>query len=251
MLLPVPNAGADISICSGDITIITATGGISYLWTPGGETTASITVSPVNITIYTVSVTADSNGCSSSSPDSVTVIVYPRPTANAGTDTTIVSGASVVIGGTPTGSGSLPPYTYSWSSPNDMNFSSLDNPTVSPVVDITYTVIVTDDNGCQDSSSIRIVVKDTIFIPTAFTPNGDGQNDTLYVRGFGISKIDFKIYNRWGELVFESKDKSKGWGGDFKGNGIIQEMDVYIYYLEAEFTNSESIKLRERITLLK
>ena len=91
-----------------------------------------------------------------------------------------------------------------------------------------------------------------IDIPTAFSPDGDGINDKLKILANNIDEIEFRIYNRWGNLVFETDDINKGWAGDFNGNGTIQEMDVYMVYIEAEFTNGDPpVKERRRVTLLK
>ena len=88
-----------------------------------------------------------------------------------------------------------------------------------------------------------------IGVPNAFSPNGDGNNDIIYVEGIGIDALNFKIYNRWGELVFESNDQQIGWDGTYKG--IEQEMEVYTYTVDALFYNKESVVLKGNITLLR
>jgi gliding motility-associated-like protein len=77
----------------------------------------------------------------------------------------------------------------------------------------------------------------------------DGKNDILYVRGYGITKMDFRIYNRWGQMVFRSSNPANGWDGMFKGR--IQPMDAYAYTLEAEFSNGQKLTRKGDVTLLR
>jgi len=146
--LPVADAGADQTICDNDNATLTATGGTIFTWSTGANT-ASITVSPNTTTTYTVTVT-DANGCSDE--DSVTVNVNPLPVADAGADQTICVGFDATL----TASGGT---SYSWSSGE--NTASI---TVSPVVTTTYTVTVTDVNGCTDEDSVTVTVNN---LPTA------------------------------------------------------------------------------------
>lgn len=138
--LPVANAGTDVTICSGDTTTLTATGGDTYLWSTGA-TTASIDVSPTSATTYTV--TATSNGCSSD--DSVDVSVNPIPTANAGSDVTINEGESTTL--IATGGDS-----YLWSTGGTT--ASIN---VSPLLSTTYTVTVA-QNGCSSNDDVQVTV---------------------------------------------------------------------------------------------
>jgi gliding motility-associated-like protein len=89
----------------------------------------------------------------------------------------------------------------------------------------------------------------SLFIPNAFSPNGDGQNDVLYVRGKMIKDMTFRVFNRWGEMMFESFERSVGWDGTYKGKKM--EPDVYDYYLKVTcIDNVESI-VKGNVTLLK
>ena len=104
---------------------------------------------------------------------------------------------------------------------------------------------------CEDSlcKDIYIDFKALIGVPNAFSPNGDGVNDIVLVEGKGIVALTFRIYNRWGEKVFESHDQSIGWNGFYKG--VLQEVDVYTYTVEATFINGQTIPLKGNITLLR
>jgi gliding motility-associated-like protein len=86
-------------------------------------------------------------------------------------------------------------------------------------------------------------------IPNAFTPNGDGINDKVFVRGFGISKLTWRIYNRWGELVFETNDRTQGWDGTFKG--ARQPKEVYHYTLSVQYSDNTRHEKKGDITLLR
>lgn len=110
---------------------------------------------------------------------------------------------------------------------------------------------VTNAYGCQDKTCkrLRAEVHSLVDVPTGFSPNGDGTNDILYVRGYNIATMVFKIYNRWGNLVFESTDINHGWDGTYKGQP--QEMEVYGYVLDVVFTDGSTAKKKGNITLLR
>ena len=100
-------------------------------------------------------------------------------------------------------------------------------------------LIASNNNGCQAkaSGSIKVLASCVIAVPTAFTPNNDGLNDYLYpLNALKAEKLDFKIFNRWGQLLFHSKDWTKKWDGTV--NGIPQATGVYIWMLE--FTDKDS-----------
>ena len=105
--------------------------------------------------------------------------------------------------------------------------------------------------NCPDTTCqlLNAIVKPILDIPNAFTPNGDGVNDRAIVVGIGITKMIFRIYNRWGQLVFETNDRRLGWDGKLKG--VNQPMDVYAYTLDAEFFDGKKITKRGDITLLR
>jgi gliding motility-associated-like protein len=105
--------------------------------------------------------------------------------------------------------------------------------------------------GCADTfcRDIFIHYDPIIGVPNAFSPNGDGVNDEVRVEGSGIVELDFRIYNRWGEQVFRSTEKSKGWNGIYKG--VLQEMDVYVYSVQAKFLDNSRKSLTGNITLLR
>ena len=148
--LPTANAGSDATICAGESTTLTASGGASYTWDNGLGAGASHAVSPVSTTTYTVTVTA-ANGCTDT--DQVTITVNPSPTANAGSDVSICAGESTTL----TASGGT---SYTW----DNGLGAGASHTVSPSSTTTYTVTVTAANGCTDTDQVTVTVN---ALPTA------------------------------------------------------------------------------------
>ncbi|MBS1592542.1 MAG: gliding motility-associated C-terminal domain-containing protein, partial [Bacteroidetes bacterium] len=117
----------------------------------------------------------------------------------------------------------------------------------------TYTVCLTAKNasGCTDviCNPVQTLVNPLFDVPNAFTPNGDGINDKIFVNGYGILTMNWKIYNRWGELLFVSNTKAGGWDGTYKG--ALQPQDVYSYILEIELSNGTKYTKKGNITLLR
>lgn len=117
----------------------------------------------------------------------------------------------------------------------------------------TYTVCLTatNSNGCSDTYCRQVIVEASgaVGVPNAFTPNGDGANDILVVKGFGFAKMQFMVFNRWGELVFQTDDPRAGWDGTYRGKE--QEMEVYVYVLEGSFADGNTFNLKGNVTLLR
>ncbi len=112
-------------------------------------------------------------------------------------------------------------------------------------------LVAYNSGGCADTASARVIaiIVPRLDLPNAFTPLSHSLNGTIYVRGFGIGKMKWRIYNRVGNLVFESDSPSAGWDGRFKG--VIQPMDVYAYTLEVEFTDGTRATKKGDITLIR
>lgn len=177
-----------------------------------------------------------------SQPDTLTV--HQPPDAEAGQDTTIIAGTALQLIAT----GGL---TYLWVPSTDLSNPNIPNPVTTTLENISYIVYVTDTFGCTDSDTINITVDETadIFIPDIFSPNGDGENDILFVRGNGIKKLDFIIYDRWGEKIFETNDINNGWDGTYKGAKLFTA--VFSYYIKAAFYDGSSYERKGNITLVR
>jgi len=102
------------------------------------------------------------------------------------------------------------------------------------------------DTVCQD---VTAIISNLLDVPNAFTPNGDGINDKIFVKGFGIAKMNFRIYNRQGLLVFQSADQATGWDGRYKGS--LQPMDAYAFTLDVEFSDGSRATKKGDITLIR
>jgi gliding motility-associated-like protein len=198
-------------------------------------------VSPAVTTQYLV---AASNGNNCTATDSVTVTVIPLPIPNVGNDTVINRGESAQLNAT---GGS----TYLWKPSTGLTCVDCSNPLASPGTTTEYTVIVTNSNGCSDSATVTVTVRanNVVFIPDVFSPNGDGQNDVLYIRGNGIKELHFALYDRWGEKVFETRDQSVGWDGTRKGNQL--NSAVFVYYAKVTFVNGDKTTLKGDISLVR
>lgn len=225
---PTVNEGA---ICQGETIELTATGGIFYEWSPptGLDDPLSQTVqaTPNSSTLYTVTVT-DGNDCSNTAESDI-LVYQPPPSISA--DTTLRIGDTDVEGFY-IGEG----YTYQWTPNIDLECDTCAVTTFRPLEDRMYTLTISDTLGCFSIESYffyEILEVASVVVPDAFTPNGDGVNDIVYVEGWGIEElVSFKIYNRWGELIFESNDKDTGWDGTYKGN--LQAPDSYAYVVVAK-----------------
>jgi len=203
---------------------------------------------------YTITMVVNA-GLSCADTVSLNVYLYESPIAAAGKDALISLGDSVTIGGFPTASGGTPPYTYLWTPGNSLNDPAIANPLSTPLDTLvnTYTITVTDANGCQnkDIKTVNIRAVDSrVVIPSAFTPNNDGLNDTLFLITIGMKElIEFKIFNRWGEVVFETQDLKQGWDGNFKEEP--QEIGRYVYYYIAETLTGDRKEGKGDIALLR
>ena len=117
----------------------------------------------------------------------------------------------------------------------------------------TYNVclIAINSAGCPDTTCqpVSAIVTDAVDVPNAFTPLSSDINNKVSVKGFGITKMQFIIWNRWGQKVFETNDVNIGWDGKFKG--VVQPMDVYAYTLSVEFSDGKKATKKGDITLIR
>ncbi len=235
---PLPSISTMQSICSGQSANLLASGGSAYLWSTG-STISSISVTPLTSTIYSVIV---SNGYCSTS-DSVTVVVNPLPNATVCCDTSIIPGSKVQLissGGD----------NYSWSPSNGLSCDTCPNPFASPSHNTTYTLTITSDSGCAATGTVTIDVScGEVFIPNVFSPNQTGYNNILYVRGQCIAQMDFCVFDRWGNKVFESQNPNQGWDGTFKGQPM--SMATYMWFVKATLIDGTSIEKKGNVTLVR
>lgn len=262
------SAGTTISsnryICAGDTASISVTNDfpgsvLTHHWEPeeyiiSGQGTRSIKVSVTEPTTFLVE---------SSTPEGCVVenstTVYTSNLGNLEIDASanppnIALGESSIITATP----NLDDYTYQWDPSSDLSNPNSPTSNASPKETTTYKVNIIDAGEfgvCIRTDSVTIFVFDVIcgepniFVPNSFTPNGDGENDEVWVRGGDITDLEFSIFNRWGELVFETRDQSIGWDGSY--NGKIAEPAVYVYHLRVRCGDGQNYFTKGNITLIR
>lgn len=245
------NAGVDAEICLNDSVQIGAglVEGQFYQWTPADGLSSTTVPNPVAMpsttTTYTLIVT-DTSGCDAIT-DNVTVIVRPLPTANAGADDTITEGATVQLVGT----GGL---QYSWSPVEGLSNANLFNPVAQPDSTTDYVLTVTDLFGCTNTDTVRITVinfTEPYWLPSAFTPDANGHNDVLYVRGGGFKTFQFSIFNRYGEMIFIAKDIKTGWDGKNQFTSDDVPADAYVWKLNGVLENDEKVDAKGLVNLIR
>ncbi len=247
----------DTTICVGDTTAVLAENiipeiDVTFDWSPNEFITfesdgAAIVVPPSSMYFYVIATT--DMGCVIQ--DSVWVQVNsidPSSVFATATPDLVPEGGSSVLEAFPEG------YSYTWepneglSDPNERITNAIVNETTE------YTVSIT-DGICEERTPITVTTYEFvcgdvfIFVPNAFSPNDDNQNDILFVRGENLEEITFKVFNRWGELVFESTDQSLGWDGTFKGKAV--DPDVYVYHLQVICFDGQENLVKGNITLLR
>ncbi|MGZ4033460.1 MAG: DUF7948 domain-containing protein [Bacteroidia bacterium] len=228
---------------SATVTAGGGTGSYTYNWSPGSPTgDGTNTITNLSAGNYTVTIT-DSLGCIQSATGSVGSV--GGPAVNAGADVTITSGGNTVLTGV-AGAGA----TYSWAPPGTLSCDTCASTVASPTVTTTYTLTVT-LGGCSSSDTVTVFVDvqcGELFVPNVFSPNGDNENDILKVYGNCITNLEFVVYDRWGEKVFETNDPAKGWDGTVRGKKM--DTAVFVYYLNATVNGAE-VKKHGNITLVK
>jgi gliding motility-associated-like protein len=133
--------------------------------------------------------------------------------------------------------------SYRWTPADNLNKSDIADPMASPKITTLYTVDVIDSFGCTSSDTVRVIVRNEIFIPEVFTPNGDGKNDVFKVYGFGIVDLSLAIFDRYNNKVYESLDVNEitttGWDGTYKGKAL--EQGIYRWIIDGRFADGQKI----------
>jgi len=177
-----------------------------------------------------------------------TITVYPQPVADFSADDYVA-----IVGQQVNFNDLTAPNAVSWewnfgdNSSNALNQNPSHGYNFGGIYPVT--LFVTDVNGCKDTVMKEITVALPPEVPTGFSPNGDGNNDIYYVLGGPFTKCHFRIYNNWGELIFESFDQKAGWDGTYKG--APQPMGVYVWVVDAETENGDGYHKSGDVTLLR
>jgi gliding motility-associated-like protein len=257
---PLVDAGQTAAICLNDSTLLSATisritaPGIvtKYLWTPSfgirNDTLLQTFAYPTKTTLYTLTATTTvaDYGCDFVSTGTVNVVVQPIVFANAGRDTIAVKGSPHQL----QGSGAA---FYEWSSPTAIiNNPIIKNPFTVLNDDAVFYLKATDAIGCVGSDTVFVKVLNgpAYYVPNAFTPNGDGQNDIFRAIPAGLANTTyFRVFNRYGVVMFETNQYLKGWDGTF--NGKPQPAGVYVWMIAGTDKDFKKIALKGTVNLIR
>lgn len=252
-----PLLAGDNEICSTDTAQLILSGidpGATIIWSPAeeiltGQGTNNASVAPVETSIYGVAVTTLA-GCTWNGTISVAVSPIMGGMVTATVDQTIVEpGTTVQLMATPAQG-----TTFHWIPANLVSDSTIANPTAVVQETTTFTVTVS-DGTCTKSVSVTVQVHDLlcedpdIFVPNTFTPNNDGNNDLLFVRGRAVRELEFKVFDRWGEKVFETNDQKIGWDGTYKGKPV--DPAVFVYHLTVFCVDGQRFFTKGNVTVVR
>lgn len=227
---------------------------LSYDWAPqtgilAGGTTGQPLVQPIGDQTFSVNI-QNMFGCSLDTSIAVSVLDFRPPVEAFADPDTLFETGNVQLTATFDEA-----YQYSWRPAASLTQTDIFDPVATPAETTTYTVVVRDENGCTNETEVTVVVlslecrEPFIYVPNAFTPNGDGRNDRLFVRGNSIDELYWIIYDRWGEKVFETRSPDEGWDGTFRGKKLTP--DAFGYYLEVRCLNGELFTKKGNVSILR
>ncbi|HXB10930.1 MAG TPA: gliding motility-associated C-terminal domain-containing protein, partial [Bacteroidia bacterium] len=207
------------------------------------DTCATVDVNITHTTTYTL--VAYNGPCTDTVISKITV--EPAPNGIACCNDSISMGDTATIKAIGTGI-----QTYFWTPDSDIVCNTCPVTKVFPQFTTTYTVVMTDSDGCSKTDSVRIYVSacSTVWIPNAFTPNGDEKNNVFAPKGVCMIAYSMQIFDRWGDLLYTTND-SKPWDGRVRGGGSIVQEDTYIYLITATDGYLKQTKYLGRVTVIK
>lgn len=251
---PTANAGPDASICFGKNIQLSGSGGVSYFWSPSSALNNNRIQNPTTINLpgtitYSLHV-VDANGCNSLQKDEVVITVTRQTIVDAGRDTVLPVGQPLSLYANDINSVGF--IQYEWLPYYGLNNPLIANPITILDKDITYTVTARTALGCVATDKIKIQVYrgPEIYVPNAFTPNRDNKNDILKAFPVGIRSFSyFRIYDRWGTLVFSTTDPSIGWDGRIKGTE--QSTATYVWMAEGIDYIGKIVRRKGSVIIIK
>ncbi|MBI1193111.1 MAG: T9SS type B sorting domain-containing protein [Bacteroidetes bacterium] len=243
----------DTVICEGDQVQLIATGVSTYFWSPAQGLSCTDCADPwVTVSSTTLFTVTTTDACVRNPVEESLVEVMARPTVDAGLDQAVAPGQPVTLAGDGLGNG---PLLYWWEVDGQRVCTDCPEWTLVPEEGAVYTVWVEDGLGCRASDPVLIQVDNSCidgrFDPAnAFSPNGDGRNDEFVIRYIGPQTVDrVRIYNRWGELLYETEDPEVHWNGVFRGK--LLDPGVYVYYLEGLCEDNKTFLHVGNVTLVR
>jgi gliding motility-associated-like protein len=239
------NISNDLEICLGQSAQLLSEGGPTYTWTPSnGLSNTSIknpVATPTISTMYNVNISYYGN-CGANA--NVYVKVNPNPSVTAGEDFTVNLDEPAFLNAS--GSGTL-----TWLYGDGIYCKPCPNSQIFPKSSGCYVIESINIHGCKstDEVCVNVTANYNLFIPSSFTPNGDGINDTFLTYGTGITKFDLSIFDRWGEELFKTNDQLKGWDGTYKSQ--LSKTDIYVYKISYTGLDGKTHTKTGHVTLLK
>jgi gliding motility-associated-like protein len=238
--VPTVNAGLDTAICIGDLIAVQATGAPTLDW--DNNAADGVPFSPDTTMMYTV-IGTNGGGCTGT--DSVLITVMDLPIMTISPDTAIDHETWIQLYAT----GGV---TYSWDPSQYLSCDDCPNPIATPEEDTYYCVTTTDANGCVNDTCvmINIIINcGEVFVPSGFSPNGDGENDELCVYSNCWDQLTLRVFNRWGELVFENSSETICWDGTWNGKPL--NPAVFVYTVDGFLINGQTVSQKGNITIVK
>lgn len=251
---PTAYAGKDSTICFGGSLQLMGSGGIDYSWEPAVYLSNPairdpLVVQPITVTYY-LAVT-DANGCISLKKDTVVITVSKPAKLDAGRDTAVAINQPLQLHAIDINNTGF--ISYSWSPARDLNNPFIKSPLARLKDAITFMIATArTQNNCIgiDTIIIKTYKGPEIYVANAFTPNGDGSNDVLKAFPVGIKSFSyFRIYNRYGQLIFSTTNENEGWDGKFKG--AIQFLSSFVWIAEAIDYRGNLIQRKGTTTIIK
>lgn len=242
--------------CQGQPVQLNATGAANYQWINITEGISNVSIAnptalPPASVIYTVVGYAENNCFTDTATLPVRISILP--VVDAGINQEVASGTRVTL--YPTVSGAV---NWNWSPADFLSCTNCLNPVSQPVATVTYRLQAINADGCSASDfvTIKMLCKNNlVFIPNAFSPNGDTKNERFVITGTGLKTIrSITIYNRWGKIVFERKDvavndRSNSWDGTFKGEPL--DAGTYVYFVQTVCEDGEVFTYKGTVTLVR
>jgi len=226
VIVPQADAWPDSVVCPNEPVLLGASGGVAYEWSPvqglDDPTVQTPMATVAGPTTYTVTST-DAFGCRASA--SLVLGTHPLSFVSAGSDVAIDFGDEVQLAAI--GQGML-----AWEPPYALSCTACDAPVAKPQETTSYTVTLTDSNGCKVRDAVTVILNGSLFVPNTFSPNGDNVNDVFGAWGKEIRTLTMMVFNRWGELIYTGGSLDAKWDGTYSGQQ--SPIDTYVWRIDVE-----------------
>jgi gliding motility-associated-like protein len=262
LILPEVKVMDDTLLCLHEatqlhMTVLPADGQFTYIWTPSTNLDDATAKEPyffnpfntdhADYTLY-VQVTEVTGGCKNW--DTLNIHTYPHVFLETVADQTIKFGSSVQLWANNT----LPdiPMYYLWTPPATLDNPDIKTPVATPTEPTIYTVVGLNQFGCRDTAQVNVAVDFGMdeFVPSVFSPNGDGKNDVFRLLNMKYQKvIEFRVFNRWGKEIYNNPNPATGWDGTY--NGTQQDPGVYTYLIRVNTPDGQQKMYKGNVTLVR